>query len=610
MQTSPIKAVVIGETNLCTQCAKYLLDNKWKITFIVSDDKVVVAWAKDNAIAVLPTAQLNTIKETDFYLFSIINPYLIPKAFLDNSNILLALNYHDSPLPKYAGISSTAWAILNNEKTHGVTLHQITAGIDDGDIAAQSIIDIEKAETAISLNLKCSEHLLSIFKEVVAKIANKTLTFTKQNLNERTYYGSKNIPANYAIVNGIENLDELYRLVRGLTFGDGYDNQVASVKVALDGKLYIAEDFNVELIRDDYKPDSDAILFNTVRDIYGNKTNRKITCGDISTAYTLSNDKLQYLSNIKAQERKHRKQILDFLNNTDASVKMLDHVSNESDGGEHIQEILIPGNIHNNTVLALVYLILVRFFYDSNFIISLYAPDDPTISQGLQNLVENRNFIHAHSDMLSQGFTHLENYLTQLQENCHALIKDFSYRYGLQLLTDIAIILGKVKGTDKHKIIINLENNKLAIKGDAVYQLQIDSIAESITAILTNNIQELTTKDLRKINILDDARYQQILYEWNKTEQDYPKDKTIHKLFEEQVLKTPNNIAVVYEDNKLTYQELNNKANQLAHYLRLNYNIKPDDLVAIYLDRSEQLLITILGVLKSGGAYTQIGYNG
>jgi len=610
MQSNLKKAIVIGETNLCIQCTKYLLDSKWEIIVVVSDDKVVIAWAKDNAIAVLPTAQLNAIKETDFYLFSIINPYLIPKAFLDNSNILLALNYHDSPLPKYAGINSTTWAILNNEKTHGVTLHQITAGIDDGDIAAQSIVDIEKDETAISLNLKCSEQMFSIFKEVITKIANKTLTFTKQNLNERTYYSSKNIPANYAIVNGIENLNKLYRLVRGLTFGDGYDNQVASIKVFLNSQFYITEDFNIELIRDNYRPDDNTILFNTVRDIYGNKTNRKITYGDISTAYTLSNDELQYLSNIKAQERKHRKQILDFLNNTDASIKVLDHISGESESKEYIQEISAPNNIHDNTTLVLVYMVLVRFLYNGNFIVSLYTSGDPAIPQGLQGLVENRNFIHANSDILSHGFAHLENYLAQLQKSCHTIIKDFGYRYGLQLLTDIAITLGKVEGTDKHKIIINIENNKLVIKGDATYQLQIDSIVESVAAMLAKNIQKkLANKDLKSISILDDARYQQIVHEWNKTERDYPKGKTIHQLFEEQVLKTPNNIAVVYEETKLTYQELNNKANQLAHYLRLNSNIKPDDLVAICLDRSELMLTAILGVLKAGGAYVPLDPN-
>ncbi|MCC2624497.1 MAG: putative Phenylalanine racemase (ATP-hydrolyzing) [Burkholderiales bacterium] len=106
--------------------------------------------------------------------------------------------------------------------------------------------------------------------------------------------------------------------------------------------------------------------------------------------------------------------------------------------------------------------------------------------------------------------------------------------------------------------------------------------------------------------ILFPEEYQQIVYDWNKTEAPYPKDKTIHQLFEEQVEKTPDNIAVVFEDKQLTYRELNNRANQLANYLRETYQIKGDDLIALCLNRNEYMIIAILGVLKSGAAYVPI----
>ncbi|WP_162034326.1 AMP-binding protein, partial [Chryseobacterium potabilaquae] len=77
----------------------------------------------------------------------------------------------------------------------------------------------------------------------------------------------------------------------------------------------------------------------------------------------------------------------------------------------------------------------------------------------------------------------------------------------------------------------------------------------------------------------------------------------IHELFERQVEKTPDHIALVYEDVKLTYRELNERSNQLAHYLLYTYQIQPDELIPLCLERSEQILIGILGVLKSGGAY-------
>jgi amino acid adenylation domain-containing protein/thioester reductase-like protein len=123
---------------------------------------------------------------------------------------------------------------------------------------------------------------------------------------------------------------------------------------------------------------------------------------------------------------------------------------------------------------------------------------------------------------------------------------------------------------------------------------------------LNDLIQKNNVKAIYSYSLLDDEQYRKIAYDWNKTEKDYPRDRTIHQLFEEQVLKTPDNIAVVYEDTKLTYQELNNRANQLAHYLIQNYNAQSDDLIALYLDRNEQMIIAMLGVLKAGAAYVPI----
>lgn len=97
--------------------------------------------------------------------------------------------------------------------------------------------------------------------------------------------------------------------------------------------------------------------------------------------------------------------------------------------------------------------------------------------------------------------------------------------------------------------------------------------------------------------------------DWNNTNKDYPKDKTICQLFEEQVKKTPDNIALVYEDKELTYKELNEKSNQLARYIRKQYKertkktLESDTLIALCLDRSLEMIIGILGVLKAGGAY-------
>ena len=93
---------------------------------------------------------------------------------------------------------------------------------------------------------------------------------------------------------------------------------------------------------------------------------------------------------------------------------------------------------------------------------------------------------------------------------------------------------------------------------------------------------------------------------FNNTQVDFTGGKTVVDLFEQQVLKTPENIALLFKEKQFTYKELNDRANQLADYLKSNYEIQPNDLVGIKLDRSEWVVVAILAVLKSSAAYIPI----
>ena len=118
-----------------------------------------------------------------------------------------------------------------------------------------------------------------------------------------------------------------------------------------------------------------------------------------------------------------------------------------------------------------------------------------------------------------------------------------------------------------------------------------------LSAILEN--QDIKIAD---IDMLSKEERNQILYDFNNTVVDYPRDKTIVDLFEEQVKKTPDNIAVVFEDKKLTYRELNEKANQLANIL-ISKGISTEDVVGVYLTRCPELIVSIFGILKAGAVY-------
>lgn len=127
-----------------------------------------------------------------------------------------------------------------------------------------------------------------------------------------------------------------------------------------------------------------------------------------------------------------------------------------------------------------------------------------------------------------------------------------------------------------------------------------DHYIEIIKNVL-NNPEEL----LKDIKLLSETEKNKIIYDFNKTELEYPSTYTIPKLFEEQVLKTPNTVAAIFEETSLTYSEINNKINNLAYYL-CKQGIKHGDIVGILLNRSIEMLIAMMAILKVGATYVPI----
>jgi amino acid adenylation domain-containing protein len=104
---------------------------------------------------------------------------------------------------------------------------------------------------------------------------------------------------------------------------------------------------------------------------------------------------------------------------------------------------------------------------------------------------------------------------------------------------------------------------------------------------------------------LTEVEKQKLLLEWNQTQVDYPRDQCIHELFQNQVATTPGAVAVAFKYEQLTYHELNERANRLANHLR-NLGVKPETLVGLFVDRSAEYVVCVLGILKAGGAYVPL----
>ncbi|WP_339373116.1 non-ribosomal peptide synthetase, partial [Paenibacillus elgii] len=157
---------------------------------------------------------------------------------------------------------------------------------------------------------------------------------------------------------------------------------------------------------------------------------------------------------------------------------------------------------------------------------------------------------------------------------------------------DVVVLPG-----EEMKII--LRYNEMIYDGDAVEQLGNHLVGLMEQLVANPSIR------IRDLELATKAEKIQILEHFNDTAAEYPREKTIHQLFEEQVERTPEQVAVVFEDKQLTYRELNERANRLGRTLRAE-GVQPDQPVGILIERSLEMMISVYGILKAGGAYVPI----
>ncbi|MEH6831156.1 MAG: formyltransferase family protein, partial [Sulfitobacter sp.] len=174
--TAPFNAaafscVILGDQSLTIACADMIVAGGHNVAAVITTDADVRAWAQAHGVRVLAKpADLADAELPPFdWLLSIANLRIIPDAALALAT-KGAVNFHDGPLPRYAGLNTPAWAVINGEAQHGVSWHMIEGGVDEGDLLAQELIDIASDDTAFSLNSKCYAAGMESFGRVMTQL--------------------------------------------------------------------------------------------------------------------------------------------------------------------------------------------------------------------------------------------------------------------------------------------------------------------------------------------------------------------------------------------------------------------------------------------------------
>jgi len=233
--------IFIGDTTLLSRCADAYRARGHTVELVITSNPSIRQWAEDAGYCVLGSEALDEgvlpSEHSSFdHLFSIGHLKRLPEAVFTGAGSA-AINFHDGPLPAYAGLNAPQWALLNAELTHGVAWHLIVTRIDGGDIVADRSFAIEPGETALSLNAKCFEAGLQAFADVLDALERPVLAVRPQ-IGRRRLFVSHDRPGTGALIDSARHsAADVRRLVNALYTGP-YWSPLSQARIATQTGLY------------------------------------------------------------------------------------------------------------------------------------------------------------------------------------------------------------------------------------------------------------------------------------------------------------------------------------------------------------------------------------
>jgi amino acid adenylation domain-containing protein len=235
-----MRVALLGEGTLAWRCLQMLQGTALSPSVIVSADGSLAQAASDL------TCQHFTRREDWLQwlhqdgcdvLLSIRNPWVLKDEELRQVRVQ-ALNFHDSLLPDYAGMHATSWALLNGEAQHGVTWHAMSADLDAGAIAAQIVVPVAAADTALTLNAKCFDAALTAFGTVLSSLIDHGRCPLTPQQGQSRYFGLRRRPDSQGLLDVQGPCEQALRTVRALDFGHAH-NPLALPKLVLGGVVVL-----------------------------------------------------------------------------------------------------------------------------------------------------------------------------------------------------------------------------------------------------------------------------------------------------------------------------------------------------------------------------------
>ncbi|MFL7793815.1 MAG: amino acid adenylation domain-containing protein [Anaerolineae bacterium] len=662
----PFSCFIVGEGTLPIRCAEVLLQRGHDILGIVSPDSSLRRWARERDIPHLDPATLEDLaaflgQRAFDYLFSIVNSYILSEDILALPR-RMSINYHDAPLPRYAGSHATSWAILARESRYGVSWHVATRRVDAGDILRQVAVNISAGETALSLNAKCYDVAVDSFADLVDELAADSAVPQPQNLEERTFFPLYKRPPAGCVIAWDQAAEDIDALARALYFGP-YPNPLGLPKLFIGGDFLAISRLDVLDLAVDSPPGTivranDFLTISTATyqvALSGLTTleGRPLPIREVVTRFALrEGDRLDSpsqalavrLTESNALVCRHEPFWVDRL----ATMQPIDMpyalpefgVSAQSVAAEkaspqtavfrvpvlpEVVDFLAarrPAWDRGEFTLSAFIVYLARLSGSGRFDVGFSADDVMRDFEGLESFFARCVPLRVDLDLewcFDQVYRAVREQVEAVKTH-GTYARDLVARYpALRPLVDPSgkylrsVVLEQVDAFDEHRV--RSSEFTAVISGDGtlhwVYDPNVYSeesiarMAHQFTILLRGLVSEPELR-LRELPWLTESERQEILVGWNATEGEYRWERCVHDLIAEQVAQRPEAVAVVSEAGILTYGELDLRARRLAQYLQ-GLGVGPECVVGLCVERSLEMIVALLGIMKAGGAYVPLG---
>ncbi|MEB8386040.1 LLM class flavin-dependent oxidoreductase [Rhodobacteraceae bacterium KMM 6894] len=585
--------VLIGDETLTISCGEMLIEGGADLRAVATRDAAVRTWAEAKGLPVVcRIADLGEVAQGFDWLLSIANLRIVPDTALALPT-RGAINFHDGPLPEYAGLNTPVWALLNGEMRHGITWHHISAGVDEGDIILQRRFDIAPGETAQSLNARCYAEAMDSFGEVISELASATPARMKQDLRGRRYYGRADLPANAGYLDLTQPAQTVLNMVNGLDFS-GYANPVTTAKISLKGQTVLvsgggraegqgapgavlATDAGLTVMAGD-----GALHLTELRDLSGRAVDLAalVQVGDVLTLPALTG--ADVLAPLAASEDHWRAQLAFGplavpLAHTGAGPK-----------GTTRRDLLMPIGLSQAETLSRIAACARLGAGQATGYIACLTPQAAAAHDAAPDQV--MPWVPLCAETADEMATALD-----LAEKHRAFACDLMRRdpaLASHAAPDFAVSL---TGQSVPGAALTVLPDEGAVLFDTA------RLSPAATDLLTARL----TEALGGATALLPQADRDVLARWNATETPFDQTLTIPRAFEAQVVKTPDAPALTFEATTLSYAELNARANAVAATLQ-QAGVGPGRNVGLCLTRSLDLIIGALAILKAGGAYVPL----